>query len=83
MENIVLITSCWEKVEIGYVTTHIRMNRITNEVVSVTYRWYEKFSTNNAKVFNSFESLNNFINELIDLKNEWELNSLENQAHEG
>jgi|688.fasta_scaffold543797_3 hypothetical protein len=83
MENIISIANCWEKVEIGYVSTHVKMNRVTNEVLSVTYHWHEKFSTNNTKVFNSFESLNVFLNELIDLKKECELNSLENQTYEG
>ena len=83
MENIISISNCWEKVEIGYVSTHVKMNRVTNEIISVTYHWHEKFSTNETKVFNSFESLNSFINELLDAKNESELNSLENQTYEG
>jgi len=83
MENIISIANCWEKVEIGYVSTHVKMNRINNEILSVTYHWHEKFSTNNTKVFNSFENLNTFLNELIGLKNECELNSLENQTYEG
>lgn len=68
MENVILIANCWEKVEIGYVSTHVKMDRNTNEVLSVTYHWHESFSTNNTKVFNSFESLHTFLNELIDLK---------------
>lgn len=83
MENIISISNCWEKVEIGYVSTHVKMNRITNEVFSVSYCWNEKFSTNNIKVFNSFESLNTFINKLVDAKNESKLNSLESQTYEG
>ena len=83
MKNIVLISKCWEKAEIGYVSTHVYMNRATNEILSVSYNWNEHISTKNSKTFNSFESLNAFINELIDLKNECELNSLENQAYEG
>lgn len=81
MENIISVANCWEKVEIGYVSTHVKINRITNEVLSVTYYWHEKFSTNDVKVFNSFESLNTFINELVDAKNESELNSLESQTY--
>lgn len=83
MENIISVANCWEKVEIGYVSTHVKINRITNEVLSVAYLWNEKFSTDNPKVFNSFESLNTFINELLDAKNESELNSLESQTYEG
>lgn len=83
MENIISIAECWEKVEIGYVSTHVKMNRVTNEILSVTYHWHKEISMNTSKIFNSFESLNTFINELIDLKNECELNSLENQAYEG
>lgn len=77
MENIILISKCFEKAKIGYVSTHIEMNRSTNEILSVSYNWNEHISTKNSKTFNSFESLNAFINELIDLKNECELNSLE------
>lgn len=83
MENIILISKCFEKAEIGYVSTFVKMNRTTNEILSVTYHWHETFSVDNTKIFNSFESLNTFINELIDLKNECELNSLESQAYEG
>ena len=83
MENIILISKCFEKVEIGYVSTHIKMNRVTNELLSVSYDWNAKISTNNTKSFNSFEGLNTFINGLIDLKNECELDSLEIKAHEG
>lgn len=83
MKNIISIANCWEKVEVGYVSTHVKMNRVTNEVISVTYHWHEKFSIDNIKVFNSFESLNTFINELVDAKNEAELNSLKSQTYEG
>lgn len=83
MENIISMSNSWEKVEIGYISTHVKMNRVTNELLSVSYLWHEGFGTNKAKVFNSFESLNSFINELIDLKNKYKLNSLENQADEG
>jgi len=82
MKNIILISECFEKVEIGYVSTFVRMDRTNNEVLSVTYHWHEKISSNNGKEFNSFESLNVFLNELIDLKNKCELNSLENQSNE-
>ena len=70
MENIILISKCFEKAKIGYISTHIKMNRSTNEILSVSYNWNKELSTNNTKTFNSFESLNTFINELIDLKNE-------------
>ena len=84
MENIISIANCWEKVEIGYVSTHVKMNRVTNEILSVSYNWYEDFDMKSkSKSFDSFESLNTFINELIDLKNECDLNSFENQAYEG
>lgn len=83
MENIISIANCWEKVEVGYVSTHVKMNRVTNELLSVTYHWHKKFNTEDTKVFNSFESLNTFINELLDAKNESELNSLELQTYEG
>ena len=83
MENIVTISNCYEKVEIGYVSTFVRMNRITNEVLSVTYYWDEKISSNQSKVFDSFVSLNAFIYELLTAKNEAELNSLESQPYEG
>ena len=84
MENIILISKCWEKVEIGYVSTFVKLNRDTNELLSVSYHWHENFSVNNKdKVFDSFESLNTFINELVDAKNESELNSLESQSYEG
>lgn len=83
MESIILISKCFEKVEIGYVSTYIKMNRVTNELLSVSYTWNAKVSTNNTKSFDSFESLNTFINGLIDLKNECELNSLESQSYEG
>lgn len=78
MENIILISKCFEKIEIGYVSTFVKMNRAANEILYVSYHWHETFSTDNTKIFNSFESLNTFINELIDLKNETESNSLEN-----
>ena len=84
MENIILVSECWEKVEVGYVSTFVKINRATNAIISVSYRWHEKFGLDNeAKVFNSFESLNTFINELVDAKNEAELNSLESQTYEG
>lgn len=83
MEEIILISNCFEKAEIGYVSTFVKINRATNEILSVTYHWNETFSTDNTKAFNSFESLNTFINELIDAKNEAELNSLESQTYEG
>jgi len=76
MENIISISNCFEKTEIGYVSTFIKMNRATNEILSVTYNWHEDFIAGNPKTFNSFESLNTFINELIDLKNKCELDSL-------
>lgn len=66
MKNIISIAECWEKVEIGYVSTHVKMNRVTNEIISVSYHWYEDFNMKSkSKVFNSFESLNTFINELL------------------
>ena len=84
MEKIITISNCWEKVEIGYVSTHVKMNRATNEILSVRYYWHESFSLyNEAKCFNSFKSLNTFINELVDIKNEAKLNSLESQSYEG
>ena len=83
MENIILISKCWEKVEVGYASTHIKMNRATNAIISVSYRWYPTLSLDNAKSFDSFESLNAFINELIDARNEAELNSLESQTYKG
>ena len=83
MENIISTSNCFEKAEIGYVSTHVKMNRVTNEILSVSYHWHETFSTDNTKAFDSFESLNTFINELIDAKNESELNSFENQTYEG
>mgnify|MGYP001164221616 FL=1 len=83
MENIITLSKCWEKVEIGYVSTHIRINRDTNEVLSVTYCWNERFSIDNTKFFYSFEDLKTFINELVDAKNESELNALELQSYEG
>ena len=83
MENIISISNCFEKAEIGYVSTFVKMNRATNEILSVSYIWHEDFIAGNPKSFDSFESLNTFINELIDLKNECDLNSFENQAYEG
>ena len=83
MENIISISNCFEKVEIGYVSTHVKMNRVTNEVLSVTYYWDEKISSDQSKVFDSFVSLNAFIYDLLDAKNESELNSLESQTYEG
>lgn len=84
MQNIILISKCWERVEIGYISTFVKMNRVTNEVIFVSYKWYEDFSTDSkSKSFDSFESLNTFINELVDAKNEAELNSLESQSYEG
>ena len=83
MENIISISNCLEKVEVGYVSTLAKINRVTNEVISVTYHWHKNFSNSDTKVFNSFESLNTFVNELIDAKNESELNSLESQTYEG
>lgn len=83
MENIISISKCWERVEIGYASTFIKINRVTNEVLSVSYLWDEDFSMNHTKKFDSFESLNTFINELLDAKNESELNSLESQTYEG
>lgn len=84
MEEIITIAECWEKVEIGYVSTFVEMNRATNEILSVSYHWHEEFSIHSkSKVFDSFESLNTFINELVDAKNESELNALESQTYEG
>ena len=84
MEEIITIAECWEKVEIGYVSTFVEFNRVTNEVLSVNYHWHEEFSIHSKfKVFDSFESLNTFINELVDAKNESELNALESQSYEG
>lgn len=83
MKEIITISKCWESVEIGYVSSHIRMNRATNAIISVSYHWYEEFNMSDLKSFNSFESLNTFINELVDLKNEAELNALESQTYEG
>ena len=84
MENIISISNCFEKVELGYVSTFVKINRVTNEVLSVSYVWHEDFSMKSTnKSFNSFESLNTFINELVDAKNESELNSLESQSYEG
>lgn len=66
------------------VSTHVHMSRATNEILCISYHWYEKINMDMPnKIFNSFESLNTFINELIDLKNEYELNSLESQSYEG
>ncbi|HHX70546.1 MAG TPA: hypothetical protein GX708_21150 [Gallicola sp.] len=79
-----MISKSWEKAEIGYVSTFIDINRATNELISVSYIWYEEFRVNSTnKNFDSFESLNAFINELVDAKNESELNSLETQSNEG
>lgn len=84
MKDIITISKCWEKSEIGYVSTFVKINRATNEVISVSYNWHEDFSTDSTnKSFNSFENLNAFINELVDVKNESELNSLELQSYEG
>ena len=84
MENIIRISNCWEKVEIGYVSTFVKINRVTNEVLSVSYVWHEDFNMKSTnKIFNSFESLDTFIDELIDARNEAELNSLESQTYEG
>lgn len=69
MKEIITISNCWETVEIGYVSTFIEMNRSTNEILSVRYHWHEKFGSDRSKVFNSFESLNTFINELLAVKN--------------
>lgn len=84
MKEIITISKCWEKAEIGYISTFVKINRATNAVLSVSYNWYEDFSTDSeSKSFDSFESLNTFINELVDYKNEAELNSLESQSYEG
>ena len=87
MENIITMSNCWETAEIGYVSTHVKMNRATNEILSVRYHWHEKLNLDiESRVFDSFESLNTSINELIELidaKNEAELNSLESQTYEG
>lgn len=84
MKEIISMSSCFEKVEIGFVSTFVKMNRGTNEIISVSYHWHENFSiSNKSKVFDSFESLNTFINELVDMRNESELNSLESQTYEG
>jgi hypothetical protein len=83
MENIITISNCWEKVEIGYVSTFVTLDRTTNKVLSVSYHWDEDYNTRGSKVFKSFESLNAFINDLIDAKNEAELNALESQTDEG
>ena len=83
MEKIISMSHCWEKIEIGYVSTFVKINRATNEMLYISYHWHKDFSTDHTKVFNSFESLNTFINELVDAKNEAELNSLESQTYEG
>lgn len=71
MEKIILMSECWEKVEIGYVSTFVKINRATNAVLSVSYSWHEEFSTESkSKAFDSFESLNTFINELANAKKE-------------
>ena len=83
MKDIILISKCWEKAEIGYISTFVEFNRATNAVLSVSYNWYEDFSTDSkSKSFNSFESLNTFIDELINARNEAELNALESQSYE-
>src|SRR5690606_36263154 len=68
LENIIILSNCWEKVEIGYVSTFVKLDRTTNKVLSVTYHWDEEYGTDNPKVFRSFESLNTFINKLVDAK---------------
>jgi len=84
LKNIVVVSSSWEKVEIGYVSTFVKLDRTTNEVLSVKYHWNKEYGgTDNPKIFRSFESLNAFINEIIDAKNESELNTLESQTDEG
>ncbi len=84
MEKIVSISKCWEKVEIGYISTFVELNRATNEILSVNYSWHERLNPDSkSKSFNSFESLNTFIDELVDAKNEAELNALESQTYEG
>lgn len=70
MKNIVLVSHCYEKAEIGYVSTFVIMDRITNKVLSVTYYWDEKIDSNHSQVFDSFVSLNTFIYELLAAKNE-------------
>ena len=84
MKEIIMISKCWEKAEIGYISTFVKINRKTNAVLSVSYNWYEDFSTDSTnKAFDSFESLNTFINEIVDYKNAAELNALESQTYEG
>lgn len=84
MKEIITMAKCLEKVEIGYVSTYVKLNRATNEILSIRYHWHKNFSLDiKAKVFNSFESLNTFINELVDARNEAELNSFEAQTYEG
>ena len=84
MKDIILISKCWEKAEIGYISTFVNINRKTNAVLSVSYNWYEDFTTDSeSKSFDSFESLNTFIDELVvDARNEAELNALESQSYE-
>ena len=82
MKEIITIANYFEKAEIGYVSTYVEINRATNEVISTKYYWDEKIDSKLTTPFNSFESLNTFINDLIDAKNESELNSLESQTYE-
>ena len=84
MEHIILISNCWERVEIGYVSTSVKINRATNAIISVSYSWHENFGLDSKfKNFDSFESLNTFINELVEAEIESELNSLEMPSYKG
>ena len=83
MKEIITIANYEEKAKVGYVSTYVKMNRDTNEILSVGYYWCEKLDSVKSKAFDSFESLNTFINKLVDTKNESELNSFELQSNEG
>lgn len=64
MEHIVHLSKCWEKQEVGYSHTHVKFNRLTNQVVNVSYMFSLNMSSDDSKSFETYENLLKYINEL-------------------
>lgn len=63
MENTILLSNCWEKVEKGYISTFATLDRTTHELISVSYHWHEAmFSDKKYLLFDNFEDLQKHIN---------------------
>ncbi len=74
MENIIRLNYCWQEIKQGYVSTFATINLVTREVINLSFTFNkEMFSQEKCKHFNSFEELQNY----LEQQNESELNSFE------